>query len=188
MEMKILSKSGDEIILLAVSNEFASKGDYFIIEDLQLNKKLLVQVYEEEYLSSQSLTDEIIKDEVIANFSSENIFDPLEISNLSQIIRDLRIFRTKIRASIDHFNILSSDVDWVPSRINSKILKIGFNEIKSLIKKNLHYPIPIGKTGIDNNTFEIYAEDLDGKLNIITGKKETRSEEHTSELQSRQYL
>jgi hypothetical protein len=181
MEMKILSKSGDEIILLAVSNEFANKGDYFIIEDLHLNKKLLVQVYEEEYLSSQSLTDEIIKDEVIANFSSENIFDPLEISNLSQIIRDLRIFRTKIRASIDHFNILSSDVDWVPSRINSKILKISFNEIKSLIKKNLHYPIPIGKTGIDNNTFEIYAEDLDGKLNIITGKKET-GKSHLSKI------
>ena len=45
----------------------------------------------------QSLVDEIIKDEVIGKYSSENIFDPLEINNLSQIIRDVRLFRTKIR-------------------------------------------------------------------------------------------
>lgn len=39
--MKILSKSGDEIILLAVTNDFANKGDYFIIEDFNLNKKTI---------------------------------------------------------------------------------------------------------------------------------------------------
>ncbi len=179
--MKILSKSGDEIILLAVTNDFANKGDYFIIEDFNLNKKLLVQIYDEEYLSSQSLADEIIKDEVIGKYSSENIFDPLEINNLSQIIRDVRLFRTKIRGSIDKFDNLSADVDWVPSRVYSKIIKINYNEIKSLIKRNLQYPIPIGKSGTDDQVFEIYAEDLDGKLNIITGKKET-GKSHLSKI------
>ena len=179
--MKILSKSGDEIILLAVTNDFANKGDYFIIEDFNMSKKLLVQIYDEEYLSSQSLADEIIKDEVIGNYSTENIFDPLEINNLSQIIRDVRLFRTKIRASIDNYDNLSADVDWVPSRVNSKILKISYSEIKSLIKKNMQYPIPIGKSGSDNQFFEIYAEDLDGKLNIITGKKET-GKSHLSKI------
>lgn len=72
--MKILSKSGDEIILLAVTNDFANKGDYFIIEDFNLNKKLLVQIYDEEYLSSQSLADEIIKDEVIGKYSLRKYF------------------------------------------------------------------------------------------------------------------
>ncbi|MBA3976823.1 MAG: ATP-binding protein [Nitrosopumilus sp.] len=179
--MKILSKSGDEITLLAVTNDFANKGDYFIIEDFNLNKKLLVQIYDEEYLSSQSLADEIIKDEVIGKYSSENIFDPLEINNLSQIIRDVRLFRTKIRGSIDKFDNLSADVDWVPSRVYSKIIKINYNEIKSLIKRNLQYPIPIGKSGTDDQVFEIYAEDLDGKLNIITGKKET-GKSHLSKI------
>ena len=89
--MKILSKNGDEIILLAITNDFANKGDYFIIEDLNINKKLLVQIYDEEYFSSQSLFDEIIKDEVIGKYSSEKIFDPLEINNLSQIIKDVQI-------------------------------------------------------------------------------------------------
>jgi uncharacterized protein len=179
--MKILSKNGDEIILLAVTNDFANKGDYFIIEDFNINKKLLVQIYDEEYFSSQSLADEIIKDEVIGKYSSENIFDPLEINNLSQIMRDVRLFRTKIRGSIDKYDNLTADVDWVPSRVNSKIVKISYSEIKSLIKKNMQYPISIGKSGSDDQSFEIYAEDLDGKLNVITGKKET-GKSHLSKI------
>ena len=179
--MKILSKTGDEILLLAVTNDFANKGDYFVIEDFNNNKKLLVQFYDEEYFSSSSLVEEIIKDEVISKFSAENIFDPLEITNLSQTIRDVRIFKTKIRASIDNDNQISTDVDWVPSRVNSKIVKIGLNEIKALLKKNMQYPISLGRCGSDNQNFEIFAEDLDGKLNIITGKKET-GKSHLSKI------
>ena len=179
--MKILSKTGDEILLLAVTNDFANKGDYFVIEDFNNNKKLLVQFYDEEYFSSSSLVEEIIKDEVISKFSTENIFDPLEITNLSQTIRDVRIFKTKIRASIDNDNQISTDVDWVPSRVNSKIVKIGLNEIKALLKKNMQYPISLGRCGSDNQNFEIFAEDLDGKLNIITGKKET-GKSHLSKI------
>jgi len=179
--MKILSKTGDEILLLAVTNDFANKGDYFVIEDFNNNKKLLVQFYDEEYFSSSSIVEEILKDEVISKFSTENIFDPLEITNLSQTIRDVRIFKTKIRASIDNENQISTDVDWVPSRVNSKIVKIGLNEIKALLKKNMQYPISLGKCGSDNQNFEIFAEDLDGKLNIITGKKET-GKSHLSKI------
>ncbi len=47
--MKILSKNGDEIILLAVTSDSVNKGDYFVVEDFNVNKKLLVQIYEEEY-------------------------------------------------------------------------------------------------------------------------------------------
>ena len=179
--MKILSKTGDEILLLAVTNDFANKGDYFVIEDFNNNKKLLVQFYDEEYFSSSSLVEEIIKDEVISKFSTENIFDPLEITNLSQTIRDVRIFKTKIRASIDNENQITTDVDWVPSRVNSNIVKIGLNDIKDLLNKNMQYPISLGKCGSDNQNFEIFAEDLDGKLNIITGKKET-GKSHLSKI------
>ncbi|HKO65228.1 MAG TPA: DUF87 domain-containing protein, partial [Candidatus Nitrosocosmicus sp.] len=135
----------------------------------------------EEYFSSSSLVEEIIKDEVISKFSTENIFDPLEITNLSQTIRDVRIFKTKIRASIDNENQITTDVDWVPSRVNSNIVKIGLNDIKDLLKKNMQYPISLGKCGSDNQNFEIFAEDLDGKLNIITGKKET-GKSHLSKI------
>ena len=118
---------------------------------------------------------------MISKFSTENIFDPLEITNLSQTIRDVRIFKTKIRASIDNENQITTDVDWVPSRVNSNIVKIGLNDIKDLLKKNMQYPISLGKCGSDNQNFEIFAEDLDGKLNIITGKKET-GKSHLSKI------
>jgi DNA helicase HerA-like ATPase len=72
-------------------------------------------------------------------------------------------------------------VDWVPSRVNSNIVKIGLNEIKALLKKNMQYPISLGRCGSDNQNFEIFAEDLDGKLNIITGKKET-GKSHLSKI------
>ena len=39
----------------------------------------------------------------------------------------------------------------------------------------------LGKAGGDNEDFEIYAEDLDGKLNIITGKKES-GKSHLSKM------
>ena len=152
-----------------------------LLKILIIIRKLLVQFYDEEYFSSSSLVEEIIKDEVISKFSTENIFDPLEITNLSQTIRDVRIFKTKIRASIDNDNQISTDVDWVPSRVNSKIVKISLNEIKALLKKNMRYPISLGRCGSDNQNFEIFAEDLDGKLNIITGKKET-GKSHLSKI------
>jgi DNA helicase HerA-like ATPase len=43
------------------------------------------------------------------------------------------------------------------------------------------FPITIGKARGDNEDFEVYAEDLDGKLNIITGKKES-GKSHLSKI------
>ena len=42
--MKILSKTGDEILLLAVTNDFANKGDYFVIEDFSSGKKIACSI------------------------------------------------------------------------------------------------------------------------------------------------
>ena len=63
--MKILSKNGNELIMLAMKTDIASKGDYLIIEDEKSKRKMIVQIYDEEYLSSQSLIEDIVKDEVV---------------------------------------------------------------------------------------------------------------------------
>ena len=63
--MKILSKNGNELVMLAMKTEIASKGDYLIIEDEKARRKMVVQIYDEEYLSSQSLIEDIVKDEVV---------------------------------------------------------------------------------------------------------------------------
>ncbi|HYX72239.1 MAG TPA: DUF87 domain-containing protein, partial [Nitrososphaera sp.] len=75
---------------------------------------------------------------------------------------------------------LSSDVTWLPSRVESKIRRIEMKELDSLLGRCGVFPIPLGKTGHEEE-FEIYAEDLDGKLTVITGKKES-GKSHLSKM------
>lgn len=175
--MKILSKNGNELLLLAMKEDAASKGDYLLIEDSC--RSIVVQVYEEEYLSSQALIEDMVKEEVVNASSKENLHDPLNIGSLSRRIRDARIFRAKIRASVNNGK-LSSDITWLPSRVESNIKRLAMKDLYSLLGRDGVFPIPLGRSG-DDEGFEIYAEDLDGKLNIITGKKES-GKSHLSKM------
>jgi hypothetical protein len=175
--MKILSKNGNELLLLAMKEDSAAKGDYLLIEDR--SRSMVVQVYDEEYLSSQALIEDIVKEEVVNASSMENLHDPLNIGSLSRLVRDARVFRAKIRASVNDGK-LSSDVTWLPSRVESKIRRIAMKELDSLLGRCGIYPIPLGRAGHEEE-FEIYAEDLDGKLTVITGKKES-GKSHLSKM------
>jgi DNA helicase HerA-like ATPase len=168
--MKILSKNGNELMLLAMKEDSASKGDYMLIEDR--NRSMVVQIYDEEYLSSQAMIEDIVKEEVVNASSVENLHDPLNIGVLSKLIRDARVFRAKLRAAINGEGTLSSEVAWLPSRVDSKIRRLSMQEIDRFLGRSGVFPIPLGRAG-DNEDFEIYAEDLDGRLSIITGKKES---------------
>lgn len=174
--MKILSKSGNELLLLAMKDDSAVKGDYMLVEDR--GKGMVVQVYDEEYLSSQSLIEDIVKEEVVNASSAENLHDPLNIGSLSRLVRDARIFKAKIRAAVADGR-LTSDVTWLPSRVESKVRKLAMKELDGLLGRTGVYPIPLGRAGDED--FEIFAEDLDGKLTIITGKKES-GKSHLSKL------
>ena len=175
--MKILSKNGNELLLLAMKDDSAAKGDYMIIEDK--GRSMVVQVYDEEYLSSQALIEDIVKEEVVNASSTENLHDPLNIGSLSRLVRDARIFRAKIRAAVQGGK-LTSDVTWLPSRVESKIRRLKMKELDALLGRHGVFPIPLGRA-IDGEEFEIYAEDLDGKLSIITGKKES-GKSHLSKM------
>jgi hypothetical protein len=174
--MKILSKNGSELLLLAMKDDSAAKGDYLLIEDR--GRSMVVQVYDEEYLSLQSLIEDIVKEEVVNASSAENLHDPLNIGSLSRLVRDARIFRAKIRATVSDGK-LSSDVSWLPSRVESKIRRLKVKELDALLGRTGVHPVPLGRAGDED--FEICAEDLDGKLTIITGKKES-GKSHLSKL------
>lgn len=169
--MRIVSKTGNELVLLAINNDSVEKGDYLVIEDANSTRKLLIQVYDEEYLGIPSLVEDMIRDEVVKASSKEGLHDPLNISNLSKMMRDARLFKCKIRASVEDGK-LGSNVSWLPSRVDSRIKRIGAQELKALLNRDGTFPINIGETK-EREPFEIYAEDIDGRLNIITGKKET---------------
>jgi len=148
-----------------------------LIEDR--SRSMVVQVYDEEYLSSQALVEDIVKEEVVNASSMENLHDPLNIGSLSRLVRDARVFRAKIRASVNDGK-LSSDVTWLPSRVESRIRRIAMKELSSLLGRYGVFAIPIGRAGREEE-FEIYAEDLDGKLSVITGKKES-GKSHLSKM------
>lgn len=179
--MRILTKNGNELILLALNSEVVQKGDYLLIDDEKHSRKMIIQVYELDYLTSQGLTEDIVKDEIILVSSKENLLDPLNIGNFSKLIRDAKLVRTKIRSSIDIAGKISSNVSWIPSRVYSKVRKLSMVEIGELLNRSGNRPINIGQNGITGENFQIYAEDLDGKLNIITGKKES-GKSHLSKL------
>ena len=180
--MKILQKTNDELILLAVKSEIVSKGDYFLIEDPEMERDLIVQVYNEEYLSNQSIIEDIVKDEIIRATSPGVTYDPLEIGLLSGVVRDSRLFKAKIRgSSIGAKNNMSSDITWLPSRVNSKIRRLTISELNQILNRGGESPISIGSVGNSQDPFIIYAEDLDGRLNIIAGKKES-GKSHLSKL------
>lgn len=180
--MKILQKTNDELILLAVKSEIVSKGDYFLIEDTEMERDLIVQVYNEEYLSNQSIVEDIVKDEIIRATSPGVTYDPLEIGLLSGVVRDSRLFKAKIRgSSIGAKNNMSSDITWLPSRVNSKIRRLTISELNQILNRGGESPISIGSVGNSQDPFIIYAEDLDGRLNIIAGKKES-GKSHLSKL------
>lgn len=179
--MKILSKSGSDLLILSVKEEFVSKGDYLLVEDQKSEKQMIVQIYDEEYLSSQALIEDIVRDEVVSATSLENIHDPLNIGGLSRLIRDARIFKAKIRAAIDSAGRLTNEITWLPSRVDSRLRRLGTKELGRLLGRTGTLAIPIGVTGYPQEEVEIYAEDLDGKLSIITGKKES-GKSHLSKI------
>ncbi|NAL77051.1 ATP-binding protein [Nitrososphaera sp. AFS] len=171
--MKVLTKNSNELVILAMKSDSIHKGDYLLIEDNYLNKKMIAQIYDEEYLSSQSLVEDIVRDEIITSLSTESLHDPLNIAKMSNMIRDARIFLTKMRGSIDGNGKISADIRWIPSRVNSSLRRLTSIELSGYLGRDGLLPIKMGCTRGDKESFEIYAEDLDGKLNILTGKKES---------------
>jgi hypothetical protein len=75
--LNILSKNGNELVLLGMKNEIIHKGDYLLVDDKKLDRKMILQVFDEDYLSSQNLIEDIVKDEIILATSEENVHDPL---------------------------------------------------------------------------------------------------------------
>jgi uncharacterized protein len=177
--LRILEKSGDVISIVALPSESVYQGDYLEIVDEQKIGSVIVQVYEESYIPSQSLTEDIIRDQIIESTASGEDIDPYEISSVSQMIKDMRLLKCKVRGSIQN-GIMIANVAWLPSRTKSKIRKISQSCLLDLAGQTGCAQIKIGSTK-DGESFTIFGEAIDGNLSIITGKKES-GKSHLSKL------
>jgi DNA helicase HerA-like ATPase len=105
--------------------------------------------------------------------------DPLEIAPHISYIQDASLLVCKIRATVEG-DSLSPSSSWLPSRSKSTIKKLPIPTLFKLAKTNGKLPITLG-TAKDSSLLTIDASSLDGRLNIITGKKET-GKSHLSKL------
>jgi DNA helicase HerA-like ATPase len=178
--MKLYKKEGNILQILSFPNENAEKGDYLLVEDSDAGKALIVQVIDVQFASVPGVLEELLRTlpdggELI---QGEDI-DPLEIAPHITYIQDASLLICKIRATLEN-EMLSPSSSWLPSRSQSTIKKLSIPMLLKLAKVEGKLPIILGGTK-DSSLLTIDASSLDGRLNIITGKKET-GKSHLSKL------
>jgi hypothetical protein len=177
--MRLYKKEGNSVQILSYPSDNIEKGDYLLVEDSNVNRKLITQVIDVQFASVPGLLEELLRVSTDEEHVYGENFDPLGVSSHINHIQDARMLICKIRGTIlnDKLRINSS---WLPSRSKSGITKIPINNLLAHVSGNSELPITIGETK-DNTPLNITAHDLDGRLNIITGKKGT-GKSHLSKL------
>jgi hypothetical protein len=178
--MKLYKKEGNIVQILSFPNETVEKGDYLLVEDGDAGKALIVQVIDVQFASIPGVLEELLRSlpdggELIQGED----FDPLEIAPHITYIQDASLVICKIRATVENEN-LSPSSSWLPSRSQSTLKKLPVPMLLKLAKVNGKLPVVLGETK-DASLLTIDASSLDGRLNIITGKKET-GKSHLSKL------
>ncbi|MEM3090928.1 MAG: DUF87 domain-containing protein, partial [Candidatus Bathyarchaeia archaeon] len=178
--MRLYKKEGNIVQILSFPNETVEKGDYLLIEDGEAGKALIVQVIDIQFANIPGVLEELLRSlpdggELI---QGEDI-DPLEIAPHITYIQDSRLLIGKIRATVEG-ETLSPSSSWLPSRSQSTIRKLPISTLLKLARVDGKLPIILGGTK-EASLLTIDATALDGRLNIITGKKET-GKSHLSKL------
>jgi DNA helicase HerA-like ATPase len=178
--MKLYRKEGNIVQILSFPNETVEKGDYLLVEDPEAHKGLIAQVIDVQFATIPGVLEELLRSlpdggELI---QGEDV-DPLEIAPHITYIQDASLLICKIRATVEN-EILSPSSSWLPSRSQSTIKKLPVPTLLKLAKINGKLPITLGTTK-DSSLLTVDASSIDGRLNIITGKKET-GKSHLSKL------
>ncbi|MEM1584463.1 MAG: DUF87 domain-containing protein [Nitrososphaerota archaeon] len=166
--MKILSKNNDTVkILSSPDEELLERGDYLLIEDG--GNKLLIQVLDIEYADIPGILEDTLRELSIEDARSLSSVDPYSVGSLIAKLREARLVIAKFRGVLVNGE-LRNDVLWLPSRFNSRIIKASSSLVNELSRTSGRRTLLLGECM--SEWFTINAESLDGRLTIITGKKE----------------
>ena len=184
--MRLYRKEGNTVHILSFPQEIVEKGDYLLIEDEKQKKALIAQVIDVQFANVPGILEELLRDPNNGGNDESNQFsvngqdfDPLEVNSHLTYIQDSRLLVCKIRAGLDNGQ-LSPCSTWLPNRSQSIIKPLPTAQLLKLIRINHTLPIQLGEAK-DNSAINIDATALDGKLNIVTGKKGT-GKSHLSKL------
>ena len=169
--MRLYKKEGNTIHILSFPEEKIEKGNYLLIEDCSAKKDLIVQVVDVQFANIPGILEELLRDSTTNQHLKGENFDPFQLVSHITYIQDSNMLLCKIRGTIEDEKIIPN-ISWLPSRTQSKISKLPTDSLLNLTGINGDLPILLGKTK-DSSQLIVNAHALDGKLNIITGKKET---------------
>jgi uncharacterized protein len=155
--------------VVASHNEDVRLGDYLLVTEKE--RSLVLQVFDENYLDIDGIEEEVAREEVLLASTQGVTEDPADVNTISKEIRDMRLLHCKARGSIEHGKY-TPRIDWIPSRTTSKITRQNVNEILDSVGARGQRKIKIGKSG-RGSSFSVTAEALDGRITIITGRKES---------------
>jgi DNA helicase HerA-like ATPase len=169
--VKLYKKEGNNLQILGSPRDDVEKGDYLLVEDMGIKRKLITQVIDVQFATIPGLLEELLRDSTTEEQVYGENFDPLGVSSHINHIKDAQMLICKIRGTIANNN-LHLNSSWLPCRSKSEITKTSFNSLLTHVGWKEELPINIGQTK-DGSPINITAHDLDGRLNIITGKKGT---------------
>jgi hypothetical protein len=175
--VKIYRKEGDVMQLISFPEEEANKGDYLLVEDQRSRRGLIIQVIDIQFANIPGILEDILRDVMTEESIQGNDVDPLDISSQVAVLKDTKLLVCKIRGALENGRP-THDVSWLPSRMNSSVSKFRIETVAT--EESPGRPILLG--GIKQNPeFTVDAKTLDGRLNIVTGKKGT-GKSHLSKL------
>jgi len=144
-------------------------GDYLIASEPQ--RSLVLQVYDERYLDVEGIEEEIAREEILSASAPGVTSDPTELTTISTLIRDMRILLCKARGTIAAGK-LTPRANWMPSRTNSSVSRLMVEELGGSVEPLGVRNIRLGTVDTES-AFSIPAEALDGRITVITGRKES---------------
>ncbi|MDG6956950.1 MAG: DUF87 domain-containing protein, partial [Nitrososphaerota archaeon] len=167
--MKILKKESDDILVIASPREMVRVGDYLVATETQ--RSLVLQVYDERYLDVEGIEEEIAREEVLSASAPGVTSDPTELTTISTLIRDMRILLCKARGTISGGK-LTPRANWMPSRASSTVTRLLIEDLAGTVAPLGVRDIRLG-TVDGESSFAVPAEALDGRITVITGRKES---------------
>jgi len=168
--LRLYKKEGNVLQIISFPTECVEKGDYLLVEDDEAGKALIAQVIDVQFAAVPGVLEELLRtlSDGGEPLMGEDI-DPMEIAPHITYIQDANLLVCKIRATLEN-QILSPSSSWLPSRSQSAIKKLSIPMLMKLAKVDGKLPIILGGTK-DSSLLTIDASEVDGTLNIITGKK-----------------
>jgi hypothetical protein len=177
--VRIYKKEGNTIQILSFPSDNIKKGDYLLVEDPKANRGLVTQVVDVQFASVPGILEELLRDSTTDQYVHGENFDPLELSSHINYIQDAWMLVCKIRGAVQDGK-LRVNASWLPSRSQSVVKRLPVTSLLSLVNVSGDLPIHVGETE-EASALTIDARALDGKLNIVTGKKGT-GKSHLSKL------